>query len=179
MQSRRGPSLIRYRDGTLRPNRPRPPPGAIPTPQLSPRSDPLKESNDPISWPASAVNSPRFNPTTASFFAKAPTYELQVPTRLGLSPRHKSEAGEAIFYDTTNYCFRDGFYMPATAKASTPCEKPTDIFYRPVAPPAEEELTDGRRVEALEALVRHEQRQKEKARAQLLTSLRWQTQNMA
>ena len=45
--------------------------------------------------------------------------------RLGLSPRHKSEAGEAIFYDTTNYCFRDGFYMPATAKASTPREKPT------------------------------------------------------
>ena len=40
---------------------------------------------------------------------------------------HKSEAGEAIFYDTTNYCFRDGFYMPATAKASTPREKPRRV----------------------------------------------------
>ena len=96
-QSRRGGNSVRYRDGTLRADRPRPPPGAVPAPIPSPRQE-YKKPDHPIFWETSG---PRLAETTtkAGYSPRDGLVEnLVVATRHALSPRYmKSSIGDVIF----------------------------------------------------------------------------------
>ena len=102
-QSRCGYDLMRYRDGTLRPNRPRPPPGAVPPLQQSPR-EPFVFKNNVLSW--ESAGQPGMETTTKAGYSPrdALTNGLVVPTRHGLSPRYEVDSiGGIVFPDPVCY----------------------------------------------------------------------------
>jgi hypothetical protein len=155
-QSRVGQGSARYRDGTLRKDRPRPPPSpranlVYPTGELL-----YKRPNNPLTWNEAGAPS-LAETTTKQAFAQRPDINsgLTVSTRCGLSPRYmKSVVGEVVFSDTMNYLPPR---IPVVPADDAVADAPAPI---------------GTMVDALELQVRHEQRRAELARSRLLTAMR-------
>lgn len=166
-QSRRSGNAVRYRDGTLRQDRPRPPPGSLPQPAPSPRQ-PWSRPDNLLDWHAAGAGASQFSETTskAGYSPRAGiTENLVVATRSGLSPRYmKSSIGDIVFGDTTNYAVREGYgpfgFGSAAAATAAAGAAPTP------------EYSAERRVAALEAAVRHEKRMADLARSRMITNLR-------
>lgn len=156
---------MRYRDGTLRPDRPKPPPGVVPPVNLSPRDAYQPAAEHFFKWdePSNGA-APHATTFRASYSPRdALTSGLTVPTRHALSPRYaKCEVGEIVFSDKTSYNVRDGAY------AAPP--PPPQLSPRAKGMPAD--AVDARRVAALEAMLRHEKRMADYARARYVSAMR-------
>lgn len=173
-QSRIGQNSARYRDGRLRADRPRPPAGAVP--ELSPRNpQPYKRPDHPIYWETSGRT--MAETSTKAGYGERPGLvgvALSTPTRHMLSPRYsKSTVGQIIFADTNNYMVRPD--VPLIPKVSPFSEA---FSAAAASPRGTLEPTEERRVMALEALVRHEKRMADYARARYVSELRKGVQQM-
>ena len=164
-QSRCGYNAIRHRDGTLRKDRPRPPPGAVPMPSPRAASERWSRPDHVMYWDTGSC----FTVETTQKAGYSPrdglTHDLSVPTRNGLSPRYaKSSIKDIVFSDKTNYAVRD-FYG---AQHAVP-----DGAGAPAGPLAQfSSDPSARQIAALEAAVAHEKRMADYARARYVSGMR-------
>ena len=167
-QSRRGTNAKRFKDGSLRPNRPRPPPGSLPAMQRSPRQ-PYVKPDHVMYWPSAGGGGASTATTTMAGYApREIPGGLVVPTRHGFSPRNNvgnSSVGEHLFNDKTSYMMRPGEPMMAA--------RPVVVSPRAAPlPPIPADDLHRARVNELEIAVRHERRMIEFTRAALTSQLR-------
>ena len=164
-QSRRAANPVRFRDGSLRPDRPRPPPGSLPAPQMSPRPE-YQKLDHVMYWDTGGA--PLAETTSKAGYSprEALSTNLIVPTRHALSPRYaRSTIGDIVFGDKTNHAAPNVPLpmMPSEAAAASMAASP-----RYGTPRSSQE----RQIIALEAAVRHEKRKADLARARMITNLR-------
>lgn len=164
-QSRCYANSIRHRDGTLRKDRPRPPVGAVPMPQVSPRTEPWTRPDHVMYWDTGTRSYAETTQKAGYSPRDGLTQDLVVATRHALSPRYaKASIGDIVFGDKTNYAVREFYGQYPTAAAEEPADsKPFTQFS---ADPAKRQLA------ALEAAVRHEKRMTDYARARYVTHMR-------